>query len=324
MSSSGVVSKKLKFKGDKTKKKKRSHNHSGGGGDAEDELAALAAADPRGWVFPEHPMEINGPAFILLPSEPLTCLAWDSTRQRVYAAPVDIPQTPEGMNELSESEILQTIEPSDINHVWVISRLSGSEDVISLRTSTGTFLTATPSGTLTATTPSRGPLEAFIPQPFTSTSKIEPSSSSSAGFPEWSLQTQHNSKYLSASLPTGLSVGGSKLKAELRIDVDTPGSHEKIRIKCQREFVYKAKLQLEQSKEGSTSVSKKRFLDGGPNEGSMEDELKRNRESQTWGGGRTIVSEKDRRDLKKARKEGKLGEAMLDRRAALKSDRYAK
>jgi protein FRG1 len=62
------------------------------------------------------------------------------------------------------------------------------------------------------------------------------------------------------------------------------------------------------------------------------------REAQTWGLGKSIVSAGDRKDLKKARKEGKLAEAMLDRRAALKrsvpptrirvllttSDRYAK
>lgn len=34
--------------------------------------------------------------------------------------------------------------------------------------------------------------------------------------------------------------------------------------------------------------------------------------------GRIVVSEGDRRDIKKARKEGRLAEAMLDRRAALK------
>lgn len=28
-----------------------------------------------GWMFPSNPMEINGPAYILLPTEPLTCLA---------------------------------------------------------------------------------------------------------------------------------------------------------------------------------------------------------------------------------------------------------
>jgi len=48
---SEVVSKKLKFKGDKPKKKKRSYKEveggSGGGGGLDD-LAVLAAADPRG------------------------------------------------------------------------------------------------------------------------------------------------------------------------------------------------------------------------------------------------------------------------------------
>jgi hypothetical protein len=46
MSSSGVVSKKLKFKGDKPKKKKRSHREAEDGGT--DELAAMAAAEPKG------------------------------------------------------------------------------------------------------------------------------------------------------------------------------------------------------------------------------------------------------------------------------------
>jgi protein FRG1 len=47
-------------------------------------------------------------------------------------------------------------------------------------------------------------------------------------------------------------------------------------------------------------------------------ELIISREAQTWGLGKSIVSAGDRKDLKKARKEGKLAEAMLDRRAALK------
>ncbi|KAK8849793.1 hypothetical protein IAR55_005129 [Kwoniella newhampshirensis] len=320
MSSSGIVSKKLKFKGEKVKKKKRSHHHAGasgeGGGGDEDELAAMVAADPRGWIFPENVMEISGPAFVLLPTEPLTCLAWDPQRERVYAAPIDIPQVPEGMNDLSEAEVLQTIEPSDVNHVWVISRLSGSEDVISLRSSTGTFLTASPSGTLSAITPSRGPLEAFIPLPASS-------SSSSSLFPTFSIQIQHNTRYISASPPSGPSI--ARVKAELRGDADDVGPNETIRIKCQREFVFKARLANSEAKGGSEGdKSKRRYLDGGPAEGSIEDELKRNREAQTWGAGRAVISDKDRREIKRARKEGKLAEAMLDRRAALKSDRYAK
>lgn len=53
----------------------------------------------------------------------------------MYAAPLDVPQAPEGANELSSSEVLSLVEPNDINHVWVVSRLAGSEEIISLRTS---------------------------------------------------------------------------------------------------------------------------------------------------------------------------------------------
>lgn len=53
----------------------------------------------------------------------------------MYAAAVDVPEAPEGANELSASEALQVVEPSYVNHVWVISRLAGSDDVVSLRTS---------------------------------------------------------------------------------------------------------------------------------------------------------------------------------------------
>jgi protein FRG1 len=45
---SGVVSKKLKFKGDKPQKKKRSHRETEDGGDGIEDFAVLAAADPRG------------------------------------------------------------------------------------------------------------------------------------------------------------------------------------------------------------------------------------------------------------------------------------
>ena len=53
----------------------------------------------------------------------------------MFAAPLDLPETPEGHSELSSAEILSTVEPTDVNHVWVASRLSGSEEVISLRSS---------------------------------------------------------------------------------------------------------------------------------------------------------------------------------------------
>ncbi|ORX37572.1 hypothetical protein BD324DRAFT_589334 [Kockovaella imperatae] len=307
MSSSGVVSKKLKFKGDKPKKKKR-HHREVEDEDGDVEFQAMASADPKGWIFPSEPVEVSGPAFILLPTEPLTCLAYDPQRQRVIAAPVEIPEAPEGMDDLSPSEVLAVVEPSDINHVWVASRLSGSEEVISLRTTAGTFLTASPSGVLTAVVASRGPLEAFKPMPV----------SSSSPFPSFSLWTS-SEKYISVT--PGPSLGG---KIELRADSESVGERESFRIKCQREFVLKAKM----GTEGEKGKRRMGTIGGGGGAaavgGSVEDEIKRNKQAQTWGAGRVVVSDQDRSELKRAKKEGRLAEAMLDRRAALKSDRYAK
>jgi protein FRG1 len=120
--------------------------------------------------------------------------------------------------------------------------------------SRGTFLTAAPSGTLTATTPSRGPLEAFTPLLVKSSSSL---------FPICSLRT-HSEKYLSAS-----TIGD---KVELRVDADEIGEHERVYIKCQREFVYKAKMAAAEAR-GETSGSKKRVFDSGPSAGSIEDEI---------------------------------------------------
>ncbi|KAL7425229.1 hypothetical protein Q5752_000917 [Cryptotrichosporon argae] len=297
---------KLKFKGDKPKKKKRTHREV----DDNDDEAALALADPKGWVFPTDVAHIAGPSFVLLPTEPLTCLAWDPQRQRVYAAPVDVPLAPEGAADLSPNEILQAVEPSDVNHVWVVARLSGSEDVVSLRSSSGTFLTAHPSGTLSASNPSRGPLESLTPDLFTPSSSS--SSSSSSPFPSLTLKT-HAETYLSAPPASALEAtsGSKRPGAELRGDAEVPGAAERFWVKCQREFVWRAK--------GGGEKRRKEDEAGG-----VEDEMRRNREAQTWGAGRALVSTADRKALKKAAKDGRYAEAMLDRRAALKSDKFAK
>ena len=128
-------------------------------------------------------------------------------------------------------------------------------DAISLTTTSGTFLTASPSGVLTANTASRGPLEAFRPLPIFTESI----------FPSFSIETSSD-KYLSAI--AGPSLGG---KVELRADADEVGDHQRIRLKCQREFVLKAKMAIE----GDKGKRKEDGLESGPSGGSREDEMER-------------------------------------------------
>lgn len=45
---------------------------------------------------------------------------------------------------------------------------------------------------------------------------------------------------------------------------------------------------------------------------------------QSWNGGKVIRTKEDRRELKRAKTDGRLAEALLDRREKVKADRYCK
>jgi protein FRG1 len=125
----------------------------------------------------------------------------------------------------------------------------------------GTFLTAASSGVLSASTPSRGPLEAFVPI-MTVGSSIHPT---------LSLKTSSD-HYLSISINAEkLTLG--KPQIELRADADEVGQMEGFRIKCQRDFVNKARADLAGGPKG-----KKRNTESGRTidiEGTLEDERER-------------------------------------------------
>lgn len=125
----------------------------------------------------------------------------------------------------------------------------------------GTFLTAASSGSLSAATPSRGPLEAFVPA-ITIGSSLHPT---------LSLKTS-SEKYLSISVnKEKLTLG--KPSVELRADSEEIGPSEGLKIKCQREHVIKAREAIAGGPKG-----KKRTTESGRAidvEGTLEDEIER-------------------------------------------------
>lgn len=128
-----------------------------------------------------------------------------------------------------------------------------------LLTASGTFLTATPSGALTATAPSRGPLEGFT---------LELTQGSL--FPSVAVKTSSGSFI---SVPEASRDEIMSKKATIRADAEEVGEREGIRVKCQREFVLKARVAAVEGKEGG--AGKRRLLDRGPAMGSVEDELRK-------------------------------------------------
>jgi len=80
-------------------------------------------------------------------------------------------------------------------------------------------------------------------------------------------------------------------------------------VKIQHKYKQEAHAEEKKKKEGLVGDAK-------------IDEAATNKIHLAWGAGRSVVSVSDKRELKAAKKEGRLSEALLNRRAKLKSDRF--
>ncbi|KAJ6623514.1 FRG1-like family-domain-containing protein [Mycena sp. CBHHK59/15] len=281
-----VKSSKLKFKGEKTKKKRKREDgdegRPGGSKRKEDDR------DPETWVLPEHPYEIRGPTFIIHPSDssPI-CITYNSTSNRVVLNFMDKSKGDDGTEPVTAPTVLERT-PTDVSQVWVITRVAGSP-TINLRTGTGEgkFLSCDAHGLVSADRDARGPQEEWTP----------------VIMPDGMVAFMNvYEKYLSVDEVAGGSM-------ELRGDSDEVGFRERFWIKVQYKYQKEANEEEKQKKDGLSDPVR-------------IDEIGTNKLYQTWGMGRIVTSDADKKELKRARKEGRLAEAMLDRRSKLKSDRF--
>ncbi|KAF8163474.1 FRG1-like family-domain-containing protein [Crassisporium funariophilum] len=278
-----VRSSKLKFKGEKTKKKRKR--------DDGDEKAGSSSKrkvddkDPETWVLPENVNEIRGPTFIVHPSDPSAIsINFSSTTNRINLHALDKDKSEEGAEPVS---LLDRI-PTDVAQVWVTTRIAGSSTV-NLRTGTGEgkFLSCDAHGLVSADRDARGPQEEWTP----------------VVLPDGMVAFMNvYEKYLGIDEAAGGIL-------QLRGDSDEVGFAERFWVKVQ--FKYKKEANEEEKKRKDGAVGPPKI-----------DEANSNRMFQAWGAGRSVVSEADKKELKAARKEGRLAEAMLERRAKLKSDRF--
>lgn len=117
--------KPLSFKGDKkVKKRKRAvdveDKFGEEGSSKELVLSKTEAAEPAveddSWVTAEATGDIVGPIVIVLPSDPPTCIACDTTG-KVFASPLE--------NIINNNPA--TAEPHDVRQVWVANKVVGTE-----------------------------------------------------------------------------------------------------------------------------------------------------------------------------------------------------
>lgn len=278
-----VRSTKLKFKGEKTRKKRK---HEGGGDEGPSRRRRKEDDDetPETWVLPGAANEIRGPSFIMHPSDPSPiCVTYDSTRGRIVMHSVDKDKTDE-----SEPPAIVERTPTDVSQVWVVTRVAGSP-TINIRTGVGEgkFVSCDKHGLVSADREARGPQEEWTP----------------VVFPDGMVAFQNvYEKYLSVD-----EVAGGQLA--LRGDSEEVGFGERFWVKIQNKYKKEAHAEEKKRKDGLIDMS-------------TVDEASTNKLYQAWGAGRSIVSAEDKKTLKRAKKDGRLAEELLDRRAKLKSDRF--
>ena len=120
----------LTFKGDKKSKTNKKRKLA----KAEEEDGAVVALsadaaveDDDSWVSADSPSDLAGPVIIVLPSEPVSCIAADA-QGTVFASGIE---NMVGANPGSA-------EPHDVRQVWVAQRIAGTaEGMISLKGSGG-------------------------------------------------------------------------------------------------------------------------------------------------------------------------------------------
>ncbi|KIL69901.1 hypothetical protein M378DRAFT_184270 [Amanita muscaria Koide BX008] len=240
--------------------------------------------DSETWVFPEDASEIRGPTFIFHPSDasPLS-INYNATANRLILYALD----KEKSEDSEDPPLLERI-PTDVSQVWVVTRVAGSP-TINLRTGTGEgkFLSCDKHGLVSADKDARGPQEEWTP----------------VLFPDGMVAFMNvYEKYLSVDEAAGGIL-------QLRGDSEEVGFRERFWVKVQ--YKYKKEANEEEKKKRNVNVAEPEL-----------DEAALNRTYQAWGAGRSFVSKEDKTEVKKARKEGRLAEVMLERRAKLKSDRF--
>ncbi|KAG6867015.1 hypothetical protein C0991_003931 [Blastosporella zonata] len=278
MSTDKVRSTKLTFKGDKPKKKRKRED--GIAGSSKKSRRKDDDEDPETWVLPENANEIRGPTFIVHSSDPSPiCINFNSTTNRIVIYSFD----KEKLDGDTESPSLLDRTPTDVSQVWVTTRVAGSSTV-NLRTGTGEgkFMSCDAHGLVSADRDARGPQEEWTP----------------ILLPDGMVAFMNvYEKYLSIDEVAGGSM-------QLRGDSDEVGFKERFWVKIQSKYKKEAHEE-EKKKEGVT-------------ENPRINEVASNKLYQTWGAGRLVTSIEDKKELKNARKEGRLAEALLDRRAKLK------
>jgi protein FRG1 len=156
---------------------------------------------------------------------------------------------------------LESLDPDDVNHVMVATRVIDSEEKVTLRTANGRYLAADQLGAVSAEQEARGPQEEWLLEPISQLAPIPDQPSGSAASPDpaqesspdglFALKSCLYNKYLTVEeLANG--------KLDIRCDSDSPTdecSHILVRMQAVELVKAKKRLADERAKKGLSAKS---------------------------------------------------------------------
>ncbi|KAF9349333.1 hypothetical protein BGX34_001854 [Mortierella sp. NVP85] len=259
-----------------------------------------ALAPRKRWVPIKSLNDLGGPIFLTFSSDPPMCLAVDD-KSKVTMQPLGSSLDEESSTNAPVS--FDMAEPTAVAQVFVVTMIPDS-DRLTLKAHNGRYISADKFGIVSADSEAIGMREEWT---------VVIRTDEEGGI---CLQS-HYGKFLSVdevaagegkkgSSSSSSAISAPSTKFQVRADSDVIGFGEIFQAKIQARFRKKVK------KTNEARISTKDY------------EFEQSRKFQTWNHGRVVVSQEDSGELRKARKEGRMSEALLDRREKLKSDRYCK
>ena len=258
------------------------------------------------WVTPETPGEVTGPCFVhqLGENGSASALNFHAPLSQVETTTVEPPSLPDDWPDDGATLAAAEVTPQTIYQVWVATQLPMS-DKWTLKSAQGTFLACDRYGEVTATNEARGPQEEWTLQPVDTV----PSESALVGPRRGFALQSHYGGYLTLDEPKDDHARRRRVRADA--SAPTAGGVWDLRVQWKYRHAHR------QMQRKSTAAPASRA--------SLLDEAKLSLSRQGWTAGTTAqLPQESRRELLRAQREGRLAEAMLDRRSKLKSDKYAK
>ena len=307
---------RLTFKGDAPKRKRpkttegRSKRRVQEG--AESDVESVGG-DEQAWVPAEEPAEMSGPTFLHQAADGgAAALTFNATMGKVDVSHVAPPALPGDEAALADGALVVATEitPQSVHQVWVATQMPMTNSW-TLKSTQGTFLSCDRYGGVHADSEARGPQE------------------------EWTLKRVESAiaHPADAPLPSDTVLGvrrGIALQSHyggwLALETTDEGKRS-VRADATElgdACVWDASVQWKfRHAVRATRRAARRDAPAGAPDVLDEERLSRSRPG--WNAGtRAHTAVGPRSELLRAQREGRLSEAMLDRRAALKSDKYAK